>query len=135
VSTTPHRFVDHVSEVELALEAESQPALFREATAAFRELVDTRRSTGEALRFDVSLGPARPEVLLVDWLDELVFLAEVEGFIPERVVRLELGEGRLDARLEGRRGRPRHIVKGATFHDLELARLEEEWHARVVLDV
>ncbi|HZD88124.1 MAG TPA: archease [Gaiellaceae bacterium] len=131
-----HRYVEHVGEVELALEAPSQAGVFSEATAAFRELVDgTARTRPEPLTREVSLGPAGPARLLADWLDELVFLAEVDAFVPERVVAIELDGRRLRATLEGVRGMPRHLVKAATLHGLELSRDGEVWRARVVLDV
>lgn len=130
-----HRFVEHVSEVELELEAPSEQELFAEAASAFRELVDGSGVRREELDFEVSLGPASDELLLVEWLDELVFLAEVEAFVPEHVASLELADGRLHAVLAGARGRPRHLVKGTTLHDLELERTRDRWRARVVLDV
>jgi SHS2 domain-containing protein len=130
-----HRFVEHVGEVELELEAASETALFSEAVDAFRELVDGTGPQGEPLRREVSLGPAEHPLLLVDWLDELVFLAEVEAFVPQRIASIELDDTGLHATLDGVRGRPRHLVKATTLHDLELARDEEGWHARVVLDV
>ena len=130
-----HRLAEHVGEVELALEAASEATLFSEATAAFRELVDGGRPQGEPLRHEVSLGPAEPALLLVDWLNELVFLAEVEAFVPERVTEIELDESGLRATLHGARGRPRHLVKGATLHRLDFGRSGEVWRARVVLDV
>jgi SHS2 domain-containing protein len=134
--TAGRRFVEHVGEVELVLEAASEEGLFAEATAAFRELVDGAGAAGEPLRHELELRAPEPGLLLADWLDELVFLAEVEGFVPLRVTALELDDrGGLRAALEGVRGRPRHLVKGATLHRLELARNGGEWHARVVLDV
>ena len=131
---TAHRFAEHVSEVELELEGSSQADLYVEALAAFRELVDGATAHGAAFRREIVLPEAECSLLLVDWLNELVFLAEVEGFVPQRVERLELGDG-LRATLAGVRGRPRHLVKAATLHDLELSNRGEVWHARVVLDV
>lgn len=131
-----HRYVEHVSEVALELEARSRDGLFTEATAAFRELVDGEGPRGrELLTREVSLGPADPARLLADWLDELVFLAEVDAFVPERIAAIKLEGRRLRATLEGVRGRPRHLVKGATLHDLELSHEGEVWRGRVVLDV
>ena len=130
-----HRYVEHVSEVELSLDAESEAGLFAEATAAFRELVDGRGRRAGTVRREISLGPDTPELLLLDWLNELVFLAEVDAFVPQRIAALELADGRLEATVEGARGRPRHLVKGATLHDLELSEGAGRWHARVVLDV
>jgi protein archease len=133
-SMTAHRFAEHVSEVELELEGSSEEDLYLEALAAFRELVDGATTHGTAFRHEVVLADAEGSLLLVDWLNELVFLAEAEGFVPERVERLELGDG-LRATLSGVRGRPRHLVKAATLHDLQLSNRGEVWHARVVLDV
>jgi SHS2 domain-containing protein len=129
-----HRYVEHVGEVQLELEGPSETDLYVEALAAFRALVDGSTADGPAVRHEIALPDAEPPLLLVDWLNELVFLAEVEGFVPERVEHLELGEG-LRATLAGARGRPRHLVKAATVHGLELSHEGEVWRARVVLDV
>jgi SHS2 domain-containing protein len=129
-----HRFVEHVGEVELELEGSSEADLYVEAVAAFRELVDSATRHGAAFQREIVLPDAEPSLLLVDWLNELVFLAEVEGFVPERVERLELVQG-VRGTLTGVHGRPRHLVKAATLHDLELSNRGEVWHARVVLDV
>ena len=131
---TGHRFVEHVGEVELEFEGSCEADLYAEAVDAFRELVDSAPTHGTAYQHEVVLADAEPSLLLVDWLNELVFLAEVEGFVPQRIARLELGEG-LRATLTGVRGHPRHLVKAATLHDLELSNREGVWHARVVLDV
>jgi SHS2 domain-containing protein len=75
-------------------------------------------------------------MLLVEWLGELIYLSEAEGFMPERIASLELGAGGLRAKVEGRHGEPRHLVKAVTLHRLELRQGDgDSWHARVVLDV
>jgi SHS2 domain-containing protein len=130
-----YRFVEHVGEIELALEAGSEAGLYREAAHAFRKLVDGVPPAGAACDRLVELRSGEPARLLADWLNELVFLAEVEAFVPLRVRELDLDAGGLRARLDGVRGRPRHLVKAATLHDLELEHEGEVWRARVVLDV
>lgn len=130
-----HRFVEHVGEIELAVEAASEEGLLAEAATAFRELVDGSLPHGAPLRCEIDLPAETPSLLLVDWLGELVFLAEVEGFVPERVAELELSRGRLRATVEGARGRPRHLVKAVTLHDLAVSCEKGVWHGRVVLDV
>lgn len=129
-----HRLLEHVGEVELALEAESQEGLFTEATAAFRELVDGSTPRGEVLRREVALPAASDELLLVDWLNELVFLSEVEGFVPERVEALELADG-LRSAVVGTRGHPRPLVKAATLNGLDVSCNAGVWHAHIVLDI
>jgi SHS2 domain-containing protein len=75
-------------------------------------------------------------MLLVEWLGELIYLSEADGFVPERIASFELGEGRLRATVEGHDGEPRNLVKAVTLHRLELRHGDGDgWRARVVLDV
>ena len=130
-----HRLVEHVGEVELELDGATEPDVFVEAATAFRELVGGVPAHGRPLRKRVALVPGDDARLLADWLDELVYLAEVERFVPLRVPEIDVRDGNLVAVVEGVRGRPRHLVKGATLHGLALRRKEDGWHGRVVLDV
>jgi SHS2 domain-containing protein len=128
-----HRFVEHTGEVQLELEARTEEGVFTEAASAFRELVGA--GDGEGERREVQLSGADRALLLVEWVNELVFLAEVEGFVPVRVRSVELSPGGLRATVEGHRGRVPHLVKAVTLNDLKLERTDDTWHARLVLDV
>jgi SHS2 domain-containing protein len=129
-----HTFAEHVGEVEIVLEAESEADLLREALAAFRELLGGC-GDGEPASQAVELPPGTPPELLWGWLDELMYLAEVEDFIPERATVIDFAHGGLRAIVRGVCGRPRHLVKAVTLHDLAAATEGGIWHGRVVLDV
>ena len=129
-----YRCVDHTSELELALEAGSEEELFLAGLAALREVL-SEDASGPLERRDVELTARDREALLADWLGELVFLADAEAFAPEHVTALALADGRLQATVEGRRGRPRNLVKAVTYHRLAFAKEDGAWRARVVLDV
>ena len=129
-----YRWVEHTAELELRIDASTEEALLADALDAFGELVG-RDPDGEPARHDVLVASPDPAVRLADWLEELVFLAETEDFVPERVKSVELGGGALCARVEGRRGRPAHLVKAVTYHGLAVEERDDGWHARVVLDV
>jgi SHS2 domain-containing protein len=129
-----YRWVDHTSEVELEIEAVSEREVFEEALRALGELLaDDPR--GHVRRRVVDVAAADRPTLLADWLGELVFLAEAESFLAERVVALQLEDARVVATLEGRTAAPRHLVKAVTYHRLALAERDGLWRARVVLDV
>jgi SHS2 domain-containing protein len=128
------RWVEHTAELELEIEAPSQEAVFGEALAAFAELV--RNGSGQNLTREVELEAGEPALLLAEWLSELVYLADAEQFVPERIAALELGDDRLRATVEGHRGEPRPLVKAVTLHRLDFSRDDTVgWRARVVLDV
>ena len=129
-----YRWIDHTAELELEIEAPTEEGVFAEALAAFGELLGEGED-GEPARHEVAASARDQPALLVEWLEELVFLAETEDFVPERVTELELGQGELRASVEGHRGAPPHLVKSITYHRLELRPTEGGWLGRVVLDV
>jgi SHS2 domain-containing protein len=129
-----YRWVEHTAELELHIEADTPRAVFQEALAAFAELVSDG-TAGEAVVHDLWLTAPDRAALLVQWLEELVYLAETEDFVPQEVVSIDVGRQEVRARVQGVLGSPRPLVKAVTYHGLELARREGAWRARLVLDV
>jgi SHS2 domain-containing protein len=129
-----YRWLEHTAELALELDAASDEEVFRDALAAFAELVEGH-SGGEPLRVPVELAAAARADLLVAWLEELVFLADTELLVPEAAEVLEVRENRVRAVVTGRRDAPRPIVKAVTYHDLEFRREGGRSRAHVVFDV
>ena len=129
-----HEFIEHTGEVELAIVAASEAGVFEEALRALAELVGRERR-GKPVRYTVDVSAGDRGLLLVEFLSEILFLVEVERFVPERMLTFELHDDRLLATVEGRRGRPSHLVKAVTLSSLEFRRDSEAWIGRVVLDV
>jgi SHS2 domain-containing protein len=130
------RFVDHTAELELELDAPSRSALFAEAVRAMAELLagDGEPEGARQVR-ELSAAADDDPALLAAWLDEILFVSETDGLVPLRAERLEVGRTRVHGALVFAVGSPPHLVKGVTFHHLELSRLGARWHGRVVLDV
>ena len=123
-----------MGEVELELDAATEAGIFEAGLFALAELFDAQ-SSGTPGSHEIELADRDHALLLVDWLNELVVLAEVTAFIPERMTAFELDDDRLRATVEGHRDHPRHLVKAATLNRLELAEEGGRWHGRVVFDV
>ena len=102
------------------------------ALHAFAELAGP--ATGEPQAHEVELEAPDPAALLARWLEELVFLAETEGLVPEEA-ELVLCNTSLRGTVRGRSGEPRPLVKAVTYHGLALVHDGGRWRARVVLDV
>ena len=95
------------------------------------ELAETRHTEVDS---------TNPEALVFDWLNELLYVYEADGFLP-KVFRVAADEDAtsLAAELQGEpvdaeRHRLRTAVKAATYHNLQV-RHEDEWRIQVVLDV
>lgn len=130
-----YRWLDHTSEAELWIEDESPKAVLGEAVIALGDLLGERRE-GEPVTHRVGVAAADLPTLLAEWLGELAYLAETDGFAPKRVVEMDLSDSSVEAVVAGQRTDPQTLVKGVTYHRLEFERDgDRAWHARVVLDV
>lgn len=127
-----YEWVEHTSEAELRIEASSEEEVFADALAAYRELAT---GDGEDAVEEIALQAPDRADLLARWIDELVYLADSRGFLPERVLELEVGPDALRATVAGRAGEASSTVKAVTYHDLAFGFDGSRWHARVVLDV
>ena len=96
---------------------------------------------GERETVSVSIVSPDPEALAVDWLNELVYRFEADGFLPKRCAVTVNDEGTaLEATCVGETVAPgalevRAAVKAATYHLVEVAQSGGEWRVRVYLDI
>ena len=132
--------MEHTGELELELEAASERGVFEEALAALSALLAERTgrdgsADAETARHQVRASALDRATLLAEWLSELAYLAESEGFVPDRAEKLELAGNALEATVVGRRASPPHLVKAVTYHRLGMWEKDETWRARVILDV
>jgi SHS2 domain-containing protein len=128
-----YRWMDHTGEVELAIEATTEPDVFADALAALAELLAIEGEPDE--RRVIELGAPDRATLLAAWLEELLFLAEAEGFEPVALRELDLGSDSLHAVVVGRYGDPSPLVKAVTYHRLAFEPQGAGYRATVVLDV
>lgn len=80
------------------------------------------------------------EQLLVKWLNELLYLNEVEDLLFKRFKIDELRGGNLRATAFGEKFSPdRHAIltplKAVTYHRIEVVQEPGRWHARVIVDL
>jgi SHS2 domain-containing protein len=137
-ASASHDFVDHTAELALRVRAPSFAALLSEAVSALGELfVDEAGSAGAAEARAIRLEALDREALLVDLLNEILFLAESEAWAPSPkgvVVEADATHASLSAEGVRLAGRPSRI-KGATLHGLAVRFVGGLVEAEVILDV
>ena len=116
------------------------PELFENAGGALSATLTDRRYLRRRATREVRLTADDREALLVDWLNHLLYLFDIDGFLgrdfqvesltPERLKARVIGESFDPARHPERTG-----VKAATFHQLSIVPAGDGWHATVVLDL
>src|SRR5436853_6607048 len=97
-----HTWVDHAAEVQLQVGADSFAGLLAEAGRALGALLLRGRAaepSGEPRTIELS--SVDRAALLVDWLNEIIFLAEVERWNAVDVNALEAAEPHLKVSARG----------------------------------
>jgi len=133
-----YRFLDHTADIAVEAWAPSQEALLIEAARALIDVVTEGARIPETSDTSVEVDAADPEDRLVQWLNEVLWLAVGRGFLLSNA-EITLRDGGLTARVQGQADAPERMeneVKSATYHGLRLARTDAGGYvARVVLDV
>ena len=129
--------LEHTAEVKLRVRAPSLGDLLAEAGRALgaAELGRARAAPDGPWR-RVEVRSADRDALLVDWLNELIYLAETERWVPVEFEMEAVTPTALRARARGVRvaATPAR-VKAATFHGLRIAETPSGLEADVILDV
>ncbi len=139
----PYEFFDHTGDIGVRVTGASLEQLFAEAARAFTDTVTDVAGVQVREQAVVTLhGPDR-DLILVDWLNELVYRFDAAEFLAARAdvtLHDRGGEFELDAILHGDRFDPaRHavkvLVKAVTYHALELKPTTAGWRALLVFDI
>ena len=136
----PFRVLEHTADIGFEAFGATQREVFANAARALMYLiVDLEAIVPReelALRAEASDMPA----LLVNWLSEVLYRFDAEGWLFRDFEFDELTEHSLVATARGEKfDRRRHqvklLVKAVTYHQLELRETEERWRAQVYVDI
>ena len=76
-----HRPLDHTADAGVEIDAPSREALFAEAAIALADTLTPIEGVGSPIERVIELEAANDELLLVDFLSEILFLFETEGLV------------------------------------------------------
>lgn len=129
--------VDHTSEVTLRLHAPSFAGVVVQATLAFLSLVpEASRGPVEERGDDLELDASDRAATLVEWLNELVFRGEAEGWLPVEPTVEAVGDSGIRVRAKRLElSEPFVLVKAATLHGAAVRESERGLEAEVTLDI
>ena len=126
--------IEHTADLALHLCAADLPDLFATAAQGMFSLFVVPSDTLPETK-TLSLTALDVETLLVAWLNELLYLVEVEGLAFTAYTFTQLTPTQLEATLHG--GPVLEYtgyVKAATFHDLRVVATSEGYETEIVFD-
>jgi len=117
--------IDHTADVGIVAYGADVSQAFANAARALFSLITELDDVAEVLHRDVELTAPDEEGLLVEWLNELIYLFDTENIIFKRFDIIKLNNTQLKARSYGEKvDKSKHKlktgVKAATYHMLKV---------------
>ena len=137
---TKYRQIPHTADVAYRIRGESLAEIYVNAAEAMMATITDRRRLKPRETRHIEVEAPDREALLVSWLNYLLYLYDVDGFLGRIFDIVELSDERLQALGRGEVFDPeRHVaktaVKAATYHHLEITPRNHGWQATVILDL
>jgi len=132
--------IEHTADTGIEVEGKSLEELFALAGCAMFDLMVDVACVEPEQEAKVSIEADSLEELLVTWLNELLFRSEVSGMFFSRFEVSSIKNNHMKAIIKGEPyDEKRHSIgqniKAATYHELQVARKNRGWLARVIFDI
>ncbi|MCA1960412.1 MAG: archease [Desulfomonile sp.] len=133
------KLLEHTADIRMEVWGATIEELFAHAADGLTSLLSTGPKQPAERVLDVGIEGGDPEQLLVNFLREILFLFQVNGFVVTGSEITFPDQTRLQAKLHGRYARsdepqPEEEIKGVTYHDLSIRR-NDGYSVRIVFDV
>ena len=103
------------------------------AYATFNIMLDPKK-VKPLIKKEITLSAKKPESLLYDWIDDLLFYLDSEGWFLAKIEKIEIKDNSLNAIVYGddyKKYKTEGHVKGVTYSEMEIT----DEYVQVVLDM
>jgi SHS2 domain-containing protein len=134
------KIIDHTADVGIIAYGTDIEELFSNAALALFSLITEPESVEEKLHLDLEVNSEGRDSLLIEWLNELIYLFDVKHILLNRFDIASLTQNELKVTCYGEDFDPiKHKiklgVKAATYHMLRLDKNDGGYKARVIFDI
>lgn len=136
----PFEVFDHTADIGIVAYGSNISELFANAALGLFSLMVDLDNLREDVEHVVELSAEDSEALLVEWLNELIYVFDVERLAFKRFEIEELTNNTLKARCFGekislQKHRIMREIKAATYHMLQINKRNGCYTARVIFDI
>ena len=127
--------IDHTADLALHLWADDLADLFITAARGMFSLIAAPEEGAPSRAIEISLSALDVETLLVDWLNELLYLSETESLVFTGYELTHLTPNALEATIVGKPvAMYYNYIKAATFHNLSVDATLDGYETEIVFD-
>jgi len=133
--------IEHTADIGIRAFGSTEAETFENAATGMFSLIASQENDVRSVQvFPVEVTAEDRETLLVEWLNELLYIFESNRVLLSRFQVQELGETHLVAKSWGEpfdetRHEFKDDIKAATYHMLKVEKTAEGWEADVIFDV
>jgi SHS2 domain-containing protein len=136
----PFRTLEHTADVGFEAFGSTREEVFAHAACALMDLIVDLEMIKPIEEVTLQISGPDPESLMVNWLSEILFLQDAEGWLFRDFEIRDLQDDSLRALARGEKfERSRHqlklLVKAITYHQLILEKNPRGWRAQVYVDI
>jgi len=137
---TPFEIIDHTADIGIAVQGSTLKHLFENAAVGLFSMITDLTAVEDSIEYPINISSDTKENLLVDWLNELIYVYEVEHIIFKHFNINILSDTALEAlcfgdSLNNKRHLIKREVKAATYHMLSITNDINGFHATVIFDI
>jgi SHS2 domain-containing protein len=136
----PFEIIDHTADIGIIAYGADIKEVFANAALGLFNLMADLTDLDENLKREVGMSAEDIEVLLVEWLNELIYISEVDHVIFKRFEISELSNNSIKAtcfgqKLESSQHRLKREIKAATYHMLKIDKENNSYKAQIIFDI
>ena len=134
------KVLDHTADIGIAVYGADIKEVFGNAALGLFSLMTELDDIKEDVQREVTLSAEDEEVLLIEWLNELIYISDVEHIVFKRFEVDELVGNRIRARCFGQEIKPgqhklEREIKAATYHMLRISKSNGGYEVTVIFDI
>lgn len=132
--------IDHTADIGIDVFGASLQELFANAAFALFDIITDLSKVEGKVEYNISISGIDKEQLLVNWLQELLYLHDVKNLLFNDFCIVDITDNQLDAVVRGDvMEEDKHVIKteikAVTYHCLSVIRENDCWKARVIFDL
>ena len=132
--------LDHTADIGIAAYGADIKEVFRNAALGLFSLMAELDDIKEDVQREVKLSAEDEDVLLIEWLNELIYIFDVEHIIFKRFEIDKLKGSQISARCFGQEIKPgqhslKREIKAATYHMLRIIKSNGGYEVKVIFDI
>jgi len=136
----PFEIIDHTADIGIVAYGEDIKQVFANAAIGLFNLIADLDDFKEDIERYIELSAEDIEILLVEWLNELIYIFDVEHIIFKRFEINELTSTSIRARCFGEKIRHgqhklKREIKAATYHMLRISKEGDSYKVQVIFDI